>query len=379
MSRIRKPALLLALPLALLAVGGVFFYSRLSAPASQEAADKAEASPATAGEVKLEARQIEALGIQIASIQPAPYLPVGGLAAEAMPPLSASSQINLPYAGTVTRLRVDEGETIKPGQPLLQWQSQELIRLQAELARSRSEAGLARQQAARDALLADEGIIPAARKSESAARAAMAAASLGEANTLMSQLRPVPGGLPGEYMLLAPRAGRVLRRMVEPGQAVDTLAGAFVIAEGDALDIHFNVPLNLRPLLAPGQEITLPDGSRARVVAIGADTDAISQSLRLRAEAPAGSALLPGQQFQVRLSLPAPEGAVQVPLAALAPHGDEELLYLAENGNFRAKTVERLAADGDIAVVRAAGLVAGMQVVSQGVEVLKSLAPPASE
>ncbi len=377
MPNLRKSAVLIGLPLVLLGTGALLLFRPSADSHTSGTAPPAEAEPTVPGEVQLEANQIEALGIRLQASVAATSLPVGGLAAEAMPPLTASTQVNLPFAGVITRLHVDEGQTVKRGQPLLQWQSQELIRLQAELARNRSEAGLAQQQAARDALLANEGIIPAARKSESTARAAMASASLAEAQAQLAQLRPATGGAPGEYTLLAPRSGRVLRRMVLPGQAVEALGAAFVMAEGDALDIYFNVPLSLRPLLAPGLAVQLPDGGQARLAAIGADTDANSQTLRLRAEASAGGELLPGQQFEVRLSLPAPDGAVQVPLSALAPHGEKEVLYLAEGKRFRACVVERLAADGDIAVVRAPELVAGMQVVSHGVGVLKSLAPPA--
>ena len=83
-----------------------------------------------------------------------------------------------PYAGVVTQVLVDEGAQVQRGQPMLRLQSRELVTVQAELARARAEAGVAQQQAGRDAVLLKEGLIAQARAQESAARAAIAQASV---------------------------------------------------------------------------------------------------------------------------------------------------------------------------------------------------------
>lgn len=327
------------------------------------------------GRVTLTPEQVSNLGIQTTAAVAASDIPVTGLPAEAMPPLAASTQVTTPFAGVVTRVLVDEGEQVRRGQPLLRVQSRELIAVQGELARVRAEAGVAAQQARRDALLASEGIIPAARQAESRARSAAAAASVQEANALLAQLRRTPGGMPGEYDILAPQAGRVLRRTATTGQALEAMAPTFVIAEGDALDIHFAAPIALRERLRPGLAVRLPGGGEARVVAVGADTDALSQSLRVRARAERSDALVAGQQFEVALALPAPAGAVQVPVSALLPHGEQHLLYLLEDGAYRGQVVTLLGDDGNRAVVAGDGLRAGTDVVAAGASVLKSLAP----
>ncbi|WP_313495985.1 efflux RND transporter periplasmic adaptor subunit [Pseudoxanthomonas mexicana] len=327
------------------------------------------------GRVRLTRQQERNLGIRTERSRAATDVPVTGLPAEAMSPLATTTQVTVPFAGVVTRVLVDEGEQVRRGQPLLRVQSRDFIALQGELARVRAESGAAKEQARRDALLAKEGIIPAARRIESEARSAAASASVTEASAMLSQLRRPAEGMPGEYDILAPQAGRILRRGVRPGQAMEAMAPAFVMAGSTELDIVFTSPIGLHSTLRPGLAVHLPDGGVATVVAVGADTDALSQSLRVRARAEHAGALVPGQQFEVALSLPPPEDAVEVPASALLPHGEQQVLYLLDETGYRGLVVVPLGSDGGRAVVSAKGLRPGMQVVAAGASVLKSLAP----
>ncbi|WP_313498799.1 efflux RND transporter periplasmic adaptor subunit [Pseudoxanthomonas mexicana] len=327
------------------------------------------------GRVRLTPEQERNLGIRTERSRAATDVPVTGLPAEAMPPLATSSQVTVPFAGVVTRVLVDEGEQVRRGQPLLRVQSQDFISVQGALARAHAESGAAQQQARRDALLAEEGIIPAARRIESEARSAAASASVREAGAMLAQLRRPAEGMPGEYEILAPQTGRILRRGVRPGQAMEAMAPAFLVAGGTGLDIVFTAPIGLHGELRPGLGVRLPDGGMATVVAVGADTDALSQGLRVRARAERAGTLVPGQQLEVALSLPAPADAVEVPASALLPQGEKQVLYLLEQTGYRGQVVVPLGSDGSRAVVGAKGLRPGMQVVVAGASVLKSLAP----
>ena len=98
---------------------------------------------------------------------------------------------------------------------------------------------------------------------------------------MLAQLRRPAEGMPGEYEILAPQTGRILRRGVRPGQAMEAMAPAFLVAGGTGLDIVFTAPIGLHGELRPGLGVRLPDGGMATVVAVGADTDALSQGLRV--------------------------------------------------------------------------------------------------
>lgn len=327
------------------------------------------------GRVELSTAQRDALGIELIDAVAAQAVPITGLPAEVMAPLASSTQVSVPYSGVVTRVLVDEGEHVSKAQPMLRMQSRDLIAAHGDLARARAETRAAVDKANRDMTLAQEGVIATARRDESVARADAARASLSEAQAMLSQLRPARAGLPGEYEVLAPQAGLVLRRNVGPGEAMQAMASAFVIAEADDLDIVFSAPVALRATLRNGLSIRLPDGSNGSVVAIGASTDSTTQTLRVRARADSSNTLVAGQQIEVSLLLPAPPDAVTIPVSALLSHGEREVLYVEEDNRFRGIVVERLGGDVDNAVVHGEGLVPGMRVVRRGGSVLKTLAP----
>lgn len=360
----RLPAVLLLTSalLALTACGS----SNDAAPT--EAAPRADAQ----GRIRLSAAQTANLGIQRTPAVAADSVPVTGLPAEVTVPLASSAQVTMPYAGVVTRVLVDEGESVRRGQPMLRVQSRELVAVQADYARARAESGLAAQQAQRDALLQREGLIPAARAQESRARAQVASASLQQAGASLAQLRP-SGGAAGEFELLAPQVGRVVHRQVAPGQALEALAAAFTLASDDRLDLEFAVPVELATQLRVGQPVALPGGATASVAAVGGDADAGAQSLRVRAQLAAGSGLLPGQQLDVTLQLPAPAGAVAVPVGALLQDGDGHLLFVLEGDAWRGLPVRLLGGDGRHAIVTGEGLRAGLPVASAGANLLKTL------
>jgi hypothetical protein len=141
-------------------------------------------------------------------------------------------------------------------------------------------------------------------------------------------------------------------------------------------------------------EVRLPDGTLARVTAVGGDTDLSSQSLRVRARVDADQAgadrYAAGQQISVALLLPAPHGTLSVPSSALLPAGSAHVLYVAEPSSqdkqgdlrVRAVPVQLLGQDESEAssAVRAvspdtAPLAASMQVVVRGTALLKSMIP----
>jgi RND family efflux transporter MFP subunit len=372
---------------ALLAAGALGWMG-LHRAAPEPGPVAANAQVAADGGISLNAAQLEAQGVETATVEAAAQLPVTGLPAQAAAPLSASAQVVAPYGGVVTRILVDEGAPVRRGQALARIQSREVLAAQAELARARVEADAAALQARRDAALLAEGIIPAARNEQSQARAAAAQSALRQASGALSLLRPVADAQAGEYELLAPMTGQLVRRLLTPGQAVAALDAAFVVAEPGLIDVNFSAPLRLRSALVPGLAVRLPDGALARVAAVGADADASSQSLRVRARiepTQGGTLSTPGQQFSVSLLLPAPAGALAVPPSALLPAAQDQVLYVAEKAQesmrIRAVAVRWLGGDETSSVVQtiqpedAPRLQPGAQVVTRGTALLKAMIP----
>lgn len=328
------------------------------------------------GRLRLTTNQMRLQGITSAPVEPATHVPVPGLPAQSAPPLASSAQVVTPYAGVVTRILVDEGGNVEAGQPLAQVRSRELLTAQNDLTRARAEAEAARRQAERDAKLLAEGIIAAARAEQSRARADAAQATYRQASGAMTQLSVVSDGQPGEYALLSPMSGVVMQRRIAPGEALEEMQPAFVIAEPGRLDINVRVPIRYRSELRPGLEVELPDGSRAQVAAISADTDPGSQTLRVRATLEGNSGFLPGQQFSVILWLDAPEGSVTIPSSALVTSSSGQAVFRLDEGQIGRVAIDHdLGGDDRIRVVQASGLAPGMDVVTSGTSTLKSMIP----
>ena len=398
----RTKALALAAVVTASAAAGYGWWATTARPPAASAAHPTPALEAHIGQdgsVVLSAVQLRTQGVETAPARATDVVSVEGLMAQAMVPLAASAQVVAPYSGVVTRLLVDEGALVRQGQALARIQSQEVLSAEAELARARTEAATARLQAQRDAALLAEGIIAAARHEQSQARAAAAHSTLQQAQGALARLRPVAGGAAGEYELLAPIAGQVVRRQVVPGQAVAALEAAFVLAEPGQLDLFFSAPLRLRSDLHPGLNVRLPDGMLAQVQAVGADADAASQSLRVRArlQAAQGAALpyAAGQQMRVSLQLPAPPQTLIVPTSALLPAGAGHVLFVAQpqtqadtqpaQVRIHAVAVQLLGDSATGSAVRVLPvadasaatptLAADMQVVTRGTALLKSMIP----
>ncbi len=249
----------------------------------------------------------------------------------------------------MTRVLVDEGASVRQGRTLARIQSKDVLTLQADLARARTEAAVAAARARRDAALLAEGIIPATRNEANPGARGGCAKYVARGQWRSCAARPVSGGQAGEYELLAPLSGRVMRRHLSLGQAVAPLDIAFIVAQPGPLDVSVAVPLRWRSDLHPA-EVRLPDGTTARVTAVGGDTDLSSQSLRVRARVDADQAganrYAAGQQISVALLLPASQGTLSVPTSALLPAGSGHVLYVAEptsqdkQGDLRVRAVQ---------------------------------------
>lgn len=331
------------------------------------------ATPACAADlVELSAGQAKSLQMVVAPAVAAEGVSLPRLPAEIAAPLESSRVVSAPFAGVVTSVAVDEGANVAAGAPLARVRSRDFLAAQADLARGRSEMALAQSQSRRDAALLAEGIIARSRADETRARAADAQARYTQAHDALAAVWTSVQAVAGEYELRAPIAGRVLRRSIAPGQVVGAFEPAFTIAAGDGVDVLLQAPLEHRAEYAPGLAVVMDDGTRGRLVAVAAATEAGSQSVRLRAHLPDALRWLVGQRTSARLELPAPRGAVRVPASTLVQDGVGTLLFVADGTRYRAVPVMRIGGDAQDAIVRGA-LQPGDAVVAGGASALKSM------
>lgn len=278
----------------------------------------APSARAALSEIAVDTAQRQALGIRTGAPAVVHEIPLEQLPAQVLPAAGQAEAVTAPYAGVVTWIGAYEGDSVRAGQVLARVRSREAMMLDADLRAAASAAAAAGAQARRDEALLHEGIIAAARAEQSRAAASAAQARLVELRAARAQAPAARQ--PGEYELRAPFAGRVLMRGAELGAAIPALGMAFSVGRDGPRDLEIQVPAGFRMLLRPGLAVQLPDGTRGKVLAVGAALDAASQTVKLRARVDTAS-LLPGQRIAVDLVLPAPKATWKVPAAAVARDG----------------------------------------------------------
>ncbi len=326
---------------------------------------------ALAADLAITPEQAAALGVEVQAAAPAPVLVAARLPATLTLPGSGAQAVVLPFGGVVTRLLAQEGEAIQAGQALVELHSAEYLAARAAQRDRQARLDQARQQAARDAALLAEGIVPARQAQQSQAALAAVQAEFGAGRDLLASTSEV-AGQPAAYRLLAPAAGTVHEGALRLGEPVAAGTAAALLLAGDRLWAEAQLPPPLVGRLRAGQAVRLPGAEPAgRVIAVGGVLDPMSRAALLRAELPAAG-LAPGQTLEIEILDTPPANARRVPAAAVSREGSQELVFMAVDGGFRPQPVERLGSDGDTAVVL--GLPADARVVTRGVAALKALA-----
>lgn len=174
-----------------------------------------------------------------------------------------------------------------------------------------------------------------------------------------------------DAVLLAPYAGRIVRRRVDEGTVISPGTPIFELIEDEQLEAWVGVP----PLSAA----TIAVGSEVQIAIDGAATPAVVQSVRpeldpetrtrnvvLRLQASEG--LVPGQIARVGIRETVAGEGCWVPTAALTPdrRGLWSLLIVDEGNHAAARPVEVIENDGDRSFVRGA-LQADERVIIEGV------------
>lgn len=284
--------------------------------------------------------------------------------------------------GLVQTLRVDAGDRVKTGQPLVQLDDavarHALARARAEAKEAEANAGEAERLLAEGRRLAADKFIPASQVGTLEARLEQARAVLASARAAVAE----QDELVRRHVLPAPFDGVVAARHAEAGEWVQRGDTVLDLVATDRVRLDLQVPQERYAALAgearvqvfpdalPGQ--SLPAKVEARVPVT--DPQARTFLLRLRVEDPQGR-LLPGTSARAAVSLPASEPALAVPRDALLrqPDGGYSLFVALPEGEgyvARQRTV-RVLRDRGSQVAIAEGLAEGERVVVRGNEALR--------
>jgi cobalt-zinc-cadmium efflux system membrane fusion protein len=311
----------------------------------------------------------------------------------------ASTVVLTPFSGRVTRLIAKIGEDVKRGDALFEIDSPEVVQTQTDLIaavqgleKSRHQLALAKRVLDRQTgLFADKATsqreLDQARADYASAETDLRTAE-GTLVAARNRLRVLVGRSEEEVervererlinpliTINAPIEGTVIARKVGPGQYVRSDSGdsLYAISNLSTMWLRANVPENDIPLVRVGQEIevrvaAVPDRVfRARVIAIGAASDATTRRVSVRSEIPNPDGALKSEMFATfKIATGSGESSPGVPTEAVIWEGDLATVWVEiEPMLFRRRKVRiGLEQDGQVQVRE--GLKPGELVVGRG-------------
>ncbi len=343
-------------------------------PAAVLAVSFTGAPVAGALDIRVSTEQLQALGVESRAASSVTEAALGVVPVRLVLPATHTHAVITPVGGVVSRLHVQEGDSVRAGQPLLRINSRELATLTADIARLTAETEMLHMRLRRDEALVREGLAPRRRLEESRAEYRARETALREKRTLMGRLQPVEGSQT-EIELLAPVAGRAVENGLRVGAAVSAESTALFIVDSAALWGEAQVPEALIARLHPGQRATVgPVQVGATVIAVGLQLDPSTRSALARLEIPDPRGLIAGQTLEATLYDAAAPGTLLLPAPAVTRLGDASVIFLRTATGFRTLEVRPGARIGDEVVVQAPPLDTGAQIAISGVSALKSIA-----
>ncbi len=271
-----------------------------------------------------------------------------------------SVSVNALAAGTVTRVMVEEGRRVEPGQLLAELDARELTaqldRAKAVLANAQAEYRRAERLRAGDII--SEADLESSRAAYEAARA--------DADLWHTRV--------GFTRIVSPVAGTVTAKYVEQGGAVSANTKMFDVAEDAQLVVRVQVSEMDVVRLQPGSPVTVlldayPGASvEARIRRIFPSADPASRLVPVEVvlgRAPRGVVPKPGFLARVEFAVEQRRGVIAVPAAAVGVLDGQSFVYVVDADTLLRRPVETgLTASGWIEVTR--GLSKGERVVSSG-------------
>jgi membrane fusion protein (multidrug efflux system) len=180
-------------------------------------------------------------------------------------------------------------------------------------------------------------------------------------------------------LIQAPLGGTVVKVNARPGDAVDLSSALAEVIDLDRLVISVVVRSADIARVRLGQRVELSAGtsspssrplaSPARpsaVVFIGSQVDGRTDTVVVRASAPAGAGLRPGQFVNVRLVTEERPDRLVVPAESIVSEGGESVIAIVEGDRATKRPVKVGLRDGDLVEVEGVGLKEGLTVVTTG-------------
>lgn len=280
--------------------------------------------------------------------------------------------IGSPVSGRVVSVAVVTGANVTAGAPLAVIHSADVAAARAALSEARQARMLADQTAARARLLQRQGAGSEAEAQTAETGAAEAHLEEQRAAEALSAIGASSAEV--DFVLRAPRAGTVVERSVEVGNAVGADTGAPLLTIADLSNVWVLVDVyehdlpyvhagDVAHVVVPALGETPLEG---RIAYVGDVVDAATRTARARVELPnPDRTLRPGMFAQVEVESPDAAVAV-VPTSAVLARRDETYVFVRTGeGTYEQRRVQLGLVDGEHVAIRS-GVAPGDPVVTRG-------------
>ncbi|MFE8583646.1 efflux RND transporter periplasmic adaptor subunit [Sphingomonas sp. NCPPB 2930] len=278
--------------------------------------------------------------------------------------------------GTVTRILVRMGDTVRAGQALALIESRDASQITADRATAMARVGLARRQLARERGLLAQGVSPRADYEAAEANLAVAQADARRAGAAAGAARVTRDGR--SVAVTSPISGRVTLTEAKLGQYVAAETNLFRVADPRRLEIAAAVP--------PAEAARIRDGDRVELVTregqtvagrVRAATGVVDPQSRtatvIVTPLASTAALAPGQLVQAHIfaSGGAARNSIMIPQDAVQTLGEQEVVFVRTAQGFRARPV-RIAGRAGGMVAIADGITAGTKIATTNAFLIKA-------
>jgi cobalt-zinc-cadmium efflux system membrane fusion protein len=285
-----------------------------------------------------------------------------------------ASKVGTPLGGRISSVLVELGQQVKTGDPLFSVASHEIAGLKAEKEKASVDLEAARVVLERVKAMVAEHALPAKEELTALQQFRQAEVAMKLSVSKLESLK-VTSSRDNEFTVASPRDGVVVEKNVYSSQEVssDTAGPLMVIAdltevwvvaeifEADVGDLREGVPARVTSPSFPG--LTL----EAKVDMVSSVVDPVRHTLPVRVSLPNAQHILrPNLYTQVRFSLAAKQGSVEVAASALVSDGTHQYVYVqGDPGDFtRREVIAASARDGKVGIL--SGLSPGEVVVEEG-------------
>src|SRR6478736_6000972 len=279
-----------------------------------------------------------------------------------------AARIGVPLAGRVTQVFAELGQPVEKGAPLFAVASADLAALHVEQSKAKVDVESAKNVLDRARALPEKEAVAAAQQLR------QAELSFGVASSKLASL-DITSKSENEFIVHAPRAGRVVEKNVLPGQEltpgaetalmlVADLSTVWVVAdlfESDSDGVVPGVPARVTITSLPGVVIE----GKVDMVSAVVDPERHTVPVRVRLDNADGR-LKPNTYAKMQFHASTPEGSVEVAAGALVSDGSKQYAYVKNPaGRFvRRDVVAGAVRDQRVVVFK--GIAPGETVVSKG-------------